>query len=153
LAVKAATILSYCAGHALPALLLGFFSWAVAELLTGFAAYAEAMYSPPIPEALVPIETQSTGTERGSKPSVGLIAMQVNGSAESSNQARSSARTAVLLWRGWDWHVSIWSSIRRAAERRQAIAELQTLDDRALRDIGIYRCDIEHIVRHGARRE
>src|SRR5215471_9437907 len=65
LAVKAATTLSYCAGHALPALLLGFFSWAVAELLTGFAAYAEAMYSPPISEALVPIETQSTGTERG----------------------------------------------------------------------------------------
>ena len=45
LTVNAATTLSYCAGHALPALLLGFFSWAVSELLAGFAAYADAMYS------------------------------------------------------------------------------------------------------------
>src|SRR5262249_2790067 len=50
LTVKAATTLSYCAGQALPALLLGVFSWAVAELLAGFAAYAEAMYSPPAPK-------------------------------------------------------------------------------------------------------
>src|SRR6516225_6382167 len=43
--VKAAPTLSFYAGYALPALLLGFFSWAVAEILAGFAAYAEAMYS------------------------------------------------------------------------------------------------------------
>jgi len=69
LRVKAATTLSYCAGHAFPVLLLGFFSWAVAELLAGFAAHAEAMYSPPTPKALLPIEEQATDTPQGAKPS------------------------------------------------------------------------------------
>jgi uncharacterized protein YjiS (DUF1127 family) len=45
------------------------------------------------------------------------------------------------------------SQIRKAREQRQAIAELRRFDDRSLRDIGISACDIEYIVRHGARRE
>ena len=168
LTVKAATTLSYCAGHALPGLLLGDFSWAVSEILAGFAAYAEAMYSPPAPEDVVPIETQATDTPRGTKPSPNLMIMRVNGSAGCSNQVRPSARTAALPaeWRGQgatartDCHVSLWriaaalwSSVRQAVERRRAIAELRALDDRALRDIGVYRCNIEQFARHGARRE
>jgi len=168
LTLKAATILSYCAGPALPALLLGFFSWAVAELLAGFAAYAEAMYSPPAPKALVPIETQATDAPRGAKRSRNVMMMQVNSSAGCSNQVRPGARTAALPaeWHGHgasartDGHVSLWriaaawwSSMRRAVERRRAIAEMRALDDRALRDIGVYRCDIDQIARHGARRE
>ena len=168
LTLKAATILSYCAGPALPALLLGFFSWAVAELLAGFAAYAEAMYSPPAPKALVPIETQATDAPRGANRSRNVMMMQVNSSAGCSNQVRPGARTAALPaeWHGHgasahtDCHVSLWriaaawwSSMRQAVERRRAIAELRALDDRALRDIGVYRCNIEHIVRHEARQE
>ena len=168
LTVKAATTLSYCAGPALPALLLGFFSWAVAELLAGFAAYAEAMYSPPAPKALVPIETQATDTSRGAKRSPNVMMMQVNSSAGCSNQVRPGARTAALPaeWHGhgasahtdchvWLWRIAAawWSSMRRAVERRRAIAEMRALDDRALRDIGVYRCDIDQIARHGARRE
>jgi len=168
LTVRAGTTLSYCAGHALPALLIGFFSWAVAEILAGFAAYAEAMYPPPASKALMPIETQVTHTPRGAKPSLNLMMMQVNGSAGCSNQIRPGARIAALPaeWRGHgatartDCHVSLtriaaarWSSMRQAVERRRAVAELRALDDRALRDIGIYRCNIEHIVRHGAQRE
>ena len=168
LTLKAATILSYCAGPALPALLLGFFSWAVAELLAGFAAYAEAMYSPPAPKALVPIETQATDAPRGAKRSRNVMMMQVNSSAGCSNQVRPGARTAALPaeWHGHgarahpNRHVSLWriasawwSSLRQAVERRRAVAELRALDDRALRDIGIYRCNIEHVVRHGAQRE
>src|SRR5262249_37978594 len=94
--VKAATTLSYCAGHALPSLLLVVFPWAVAELLAGFAAYAEAMYSPPAPESVVSVETQASDTPRGAKPSPNLMMMQVNGSAGYSNQVRPSARTAAL---------------------------------------------------------
>jgi hypothetical protein len=83
-------------------LLLGFFSWAVSELLAGFAAYADAVYSPPASKALVPIETQATDTPRGAKPSLNLMMMQVNGSAGCSNQIRPSARIAALPaeWRG-----------------------------------------------------
>ena len=168
LTVKAATTLSYCAGHALPGLLLGVFSWAVSEILAGFAAYAEAMYSPPAPEGVVPIETQATDTPRGTKPSPNLMIMQVNGSAGCTNQVRPSARTAALPaeWRGQgatahtDCHLSLWrvaaawwSNVRQAVERRRAIAELRALDDRALRDIGVYRCNIEQFARQGARRE
>ena len=168
LTVKAATTLSYCAGQALPGLLLGIFSWAVSEILAGFAAYAEAMYSPPAPEGVVPIENQATDTPRGTKPSPNLMIMRVNGSAGCSNQVRPSARTAALPaeWRGQDatartdCHVSLWriasawwSSVRQAVERRRAIAELQALDDRALRDIGVYRCNIEQFARQGERRD
>jgi uncharacterized protein YjiS (DUF1127 family) len=167
LTVKAATTLSYCAGHALPALLLGFFSWVVAELIAGFAAYAEAMYSPPASKALVTIETQATDASQGAKPSPNRM-MQVNGSSGRSNQVRPSARSAALPaeWHGHgalahtNWHVSLWqiasarwSSMCQAVERRRAIAELRALDDRALRDIGVYRCHIEHIARPGGWRE
>jgi uncharacterized protein YjiS (DUF1127 family) len=149
-------------------LLLGFFSWAVAELIAGFAAYAEAMYSPPASKALVPIETQVTDASLGAKPSRKLMMMQVNGSAGCSIQVRSGTRTAALPteWHGHgarahtNWLVSLWrivsawwSSMRQAVERRRAIAELRALDDRALRDIGVYRCHIEQIARHGARPE
>ena len=101
LTVSAATTLSYCAGHALPGLLLGDFSWAVSEILAGFAAYAEAMYSPPAPEGVVPIENQATDTPRGTKPSPNLMIMRVNGSAGCSNQVRPGARTGALPA---EWH-------------------------------------------------
>jgi uncharacterized protein YjiS (DUF1127 family) len=137
-------------------------SWAVAELLAGFAAYAEAMYSPPAP---LPIETQATDTPRGAKPGPNLMMMQATGSAGCSTQVRPGAWTAALPaeCHGYggsapDWHVSLWRIAcawwsRQAVERRRAIAELRALDDRALRDIGIYRCNIEPIARHGAQRE
>jgi hypothetical protein len=35
----------------------------------------------------------------------------------------------------------------------RAIEELRDLDDRSVRGIGIYRRDVEHIVRHGVPRE
>lgn len=41
----------------------------------------------------------------------------------------------------------------QAPARRHAVEELQNLDDRSLRDIGLFRCDIDHIVRYGVRRE
>jgi len=41
----------------------------------------------------------------------------------------------------------------QAPARRRAVEELQNLDDRSLRDIGPFRCDIDHIMRYGVRRE
>jgi len=94
--------------------------------------------------------------------------VQVNSPVRCSNQVRPGARTAALPaeWHGHgasahaDWHVSLWqiasasrSSVRQAVERRRAIAELRALDDRAPRDISVYRCHIEQIAKHGARRE
>ena len=159
LTVKAAaTALSYYAGHALPAILLGVFSWVVAESLAGFAAYAEAMY--PLPASRDPAETGLTETTRGAKPSLSPLTMQVSdASAEYSTQARPGARADCPTTRT-DRRVSVtrvvaawWSTLCRARERRGAIEELQGLDDRSLRDVGLSRCDIEHIVRCGVRRE
>src|SRR5262249_12829681 len=52
LALRAAT-LGHCAGHALPSLLLAMLSWAIAEVLAGCAAYAEALYPVPVPAPAV----------------------------------------------------------------------------------------------------
>jgi uncharacterized protein YjiS (DUF1127 family) len=169
LTVEAATTLSYCVGHALPALLLGILSWAVAEILAGFAAYAEAMHAPPVVKGPVPAETDDADLPGGAKPSRSFMTLQVNdGSAGHGNQAQPGVRAAALPteWSGerqgarTDWRVSLahvagacQSSLRRARHQRRAIEELRSLDDRSLRDIGISRCDIEHIARYGVRRE
>lgn len=44
------------------------------------------------------------------------------------------------------WLTSLKSELRRAAARRHTIAELSSLDDRILRDIGIERGTIEEVV-------
>jgi len=49
--------------------------------------------------------------------------------------------------------VLLLSKIREGNARRRAIAELRSLDDRSLRDIGISRGDIGYIARYGARPE
>lgn len=43
----------------------------------------------------------------------------------------------------------MWSTIRQWRATRRAIAELRTLDDRSLRDIGLLRCEIDAIPRIG----
>jgi uncharacterized protein YjiS (DUF1127 family) len=44
---------------------------------------------------------------------------------------------------------STWSVIGQWRERRRAIAELRALDDRSLRDIGLFRCEIDRLPRVG----
>jgi uncharacterized protein YjiS (DUF1127 family) len=44
------------------------------------------------------------------------------------------------------------SRICRALETRQAIEELEALDDGTLADIGISRCQIRSVARHGVQR-
>jgi len=52
----------------------------------------------------------------------------------------------------FDKAVGLLSSVKRRwreeAEIRQAVAELEQLDDRSLRDIGLNRFDLEEHVRH-----
>jgi uncharacterized protein YjiS (DUF1127 family) len=161
LTAKAATTLSYSAGPALPALLIALVSWVVAEILSGCAAYAEAMYAPPAAKGLAPAPT---------KPGFNLMTMQLNaGSPGHGHQARPGTRATALPPAEWrnerptvrvDWRISLrravvtcWSSLRRSRDRQRAIGELHSLDDRSMRDIGLSRSDIEYIVHYGARRE
>jgi uncharacterized protein YjiS (DUF1127 family) len=44
------------------------------------------------------------------------------------------------------------AAMRRERDIRRAISALEAMDDRALRDAGIGRCEIEQVVRHGSYR-
>lgn len=43
--------------------------------------------------------------------------------------------------------------VRRARERRQASNALYNLSDHQLRDIGVSRAEIDHVIRHGRPRD
>jgi uncharacterized protein YjiS (DUF1127 family) len=49
--------------------------------------------------------------------------------------------------------VKLWLIMRREQARRRAIAQSEALDDRTLKDIGIRRCAIVYVARHGNRHE
>ncbi len=130
---KTAAAFAHMATEAVCDLLLAVTSMIIAEAMAGCAAYAEALY--PIPPALEPSEPEPVPVPRAAPGDRGRVARP-------------------------HWNVSLgasiatcWSRIRKAQERRQAIAELRALDDRALRDIGLSYGDIEYVVRRGARRE
>jgi uncharacterized protein YjiS (DUF1127 family) len=54
-------------------------------------------------------------------------------------------------WRPWLASIAarLWTRIRDARECRRSIAALHALDDRALKDIGLTRHQIEHAVIYG----
>ena len=49
------------------------------------------------------------------------------------------------------WLTRILRSIAEERGRRRAVQELRRLDNHVLADMGIYRDEIEHVVRHGRR--
>ena len=173
LTVKAAAAFSHCAANAFPNLMLAVLSWAIAEVLAGCAAYAEALYPVPAPDrpVTVPVErARDTSVSRMAKPGLSLIAMQAEGGSAGPDRPRSrSVVRAVILPASWPRETqaprtgrsislkavasACWLGLCRAGARRRAVEELRNMSDRDLRDIGICRCDIEHIVRYGVRPE
>jgi uncharacterized protein YjiS (DUF1127 family) len=171
--VTAATTLSGFAATTLPNLLLAAFSWIIAETLAGCVAYAQAMYPIPIPvapEVAEPVPTGIPPRKSLSKPSnLSLVAIHArddftNRAQPAAVPSRHGAGALVLVGRKQStlsrWRAVLgilltacYSGSRRTYQRRQAMAELRALDDRSLRDIGLFRYDIEYVVHHGARRE
>jgi uncharacterized protein YjiS (DUF1127 family) len=86
---------------------------------------------------------EQTDTVAGARPDRENIASPTKGPDAGSSWQVSIITPAI----------SLLTRLRRALAQRQAIVELQGLDDRMLRDIGICRCNVEHIARHGAGRE
>jgi uncharacterized protein YjiS (DUF1127 family) len=168
--VKAVATLADFAGNAFPNLLVAIVTWVVKETLDGCAAYAEALYGVPfssevaepapaeIPPrqaprhlSLVAIHARDDFASR-LNPASAVIPVSVGDEA----LTRPGRKRGVLSrWRTalGIFIVAFGCRIRLARERRQAIAELRALDDRALRDIGLSASDIEYIARNGARRE
>jgi len=154
--------------------LLAVASWIVTGMLDGCAAYALAMYG--IPDAII---DETCGDTKPSKPSapprtLSRPALQVVSpdrernitavtilSPPDTTQARASAECAARSGQtsrarsGWRTAIAIaiplLSRFRTAYARHQAIAELKSLDDRSLRDIGISRADIGYVAGRGAR--
>ena len=87
LAMRVAT-LGHCAGHALPNLLLAMLSWAIAEVLAGCAAYAEALYPVPAPAVA---DTSGQVPSLPARPSLSLVSEQTYGGAPRSRPAPRTA--------------------------------------------------------------
>jgi uncharacterized protein YjiS (DUF1127 family) len=138
-------------------------SWLLSEILDGCAAYALPMYG--LPAAISdekardataskpsnPLGHPSPPTLQLISPDIGtsqIVSPPVSARFEQPTCGRSSWRTAVIAPA-----VLLLSKIFEGSARRQAIAELQRMDDRSLRDIGISRTDIDYVTRHGVRPE
>lgn len=136
--------------------LLVFMSWTMAQVLAGCAAYAQAMYpcfvedptggqadrSGPSDAEYFPPSAR-TGSAVIAPVAVEYIARLERPRASLLDASPTIASPASRLL----------SRVRRERDRRLAMAELRSLDDRALRDIGISRCDIEYFASQGDRRE
>jgi uncharacterized protein YjiS (DUF1127 family) len=138
--------------------LLAFMSWTMAEVLAGCAAYAQAMYPCFVEDE--PVGQGDRGNPSGAKPVLRSPSRQIEFTlvvpVAVEYVVRSEAPGAASP--GWSASITslagkLWSRARAVRERRLAMAELRSLDDRALRDIGISRCDIEYFARDGDRCE
>jgi uncharacterized protein YjiS (DUF1127 family) len=94
-----------------------------AHVVDGFASCAVAIH----PEWLQPPSERTEYPPPAEKSSPGQRA-----------DARSSAKPSATLW----------SRMLRKLRTRHAIAELAALDDRMLKDIGISRHEIKHVLGH-----
>jgi uncharacterized protein YjiS (DUF1127 family) len=168
--VKAIATFSQFAGHTFPNLLLATTSWIIAEMFAGCAAYAEAMYGIPLaPELAEPAPAEIP--PRRAPNRLSLVSIHARDDFANPERpayaalpapatARALARPGERRGKLSRWRSALrglidacHSTIRRAQARRQMIAELRELDDRSLRDIGVSRCDIEHVARYGTWRE
>jgi uncharacterized protein YjiS (DUF1127 family) len=162
LMTRAATGLAVCAEFAFPNVLIAVMSWTFAQALAGCAAYAEAMYpgladaqsghgNPgQVPSGLPSVAAGESGRagpiSRPSQVAPRALAAEAECTARSDGTGISSASITSAIGR-------FRSRMRRARERRLAIAELRALDDQSLRDIGISRSEITHVTRRGDRCE
>jgi uncharacterized protein YjiS (DUF1127 family) len=138
-------------------------SWIFKQAFEGCAAYAAAMYGIPVGELRDchdPVDDPQTTREHTDR-SVSLASGEIFANADGNilylAESSSARREAEFIAAPQPISISsivakIRSRIRQRRERRLA-TELQCFDDRSLRDIGLSRCDVEYLVRHGDRRE
>jgi uncharacterized protein YjiS (DUF1127 family) len=168
--VKAVTRISHFAEHTLPNLMVAVFSWIITETLAGCTAYAESLYPiPPAPEAVEPAPNETP--RRRAADRLSLVSIHARLGVVTSERPtlaptldQTDAGTSVqperqpgALWRRCSslgiFIAACALRIRRARARRRTIAELRSLDERSLRDIGLSASDIEYIVWRNTGRE
>jgi len=172
--VNAGGGLAGCGEFAASRLLITCVSWICVQVLEGCAAYGAAMYPLPMDlenpphrgdpqsgreEPNRPGRTRSGPGEifPGAKGAIGgnATVLYLAPSSKAWPDAefvvrRQAARAASRGWAAFIRSVAagIRTKIRLWRDRRLAITELRSLDDRSLRDVGISRGDIEYVMRH-----
>ena len=171
------------AGSVLPSVPIAIVSWLLAEFFAGCAAYAQAMYpvfpleddgvdrGDPLPPAASYPRPASPGrpilrlvptmVERGIERH-GAVAFPVRSKpgshASSRTESLSQPEPARTAREGSSASIgatmtALLSKVRVIRAGRRAAKELDGIDDRTLRDVGICRGDIEAIVRQESRWE
>ena len=132
--------------HGVPAAL----SRLLAQVFGGFTSYREAMNSVLFPQVARYGETSPAATP----PPVRVQRARRNSTSldRRAHRIPNGPRSTVL--RGWSGAIAsslvAWRwRLRRERDIRSAIGALESLDDWMLKDIGIHRCQIEHVVRYG----
>jgi uncharacterized protein YjiS (DUF1127 family) len=132
----------------------GAMSWLATVMIESLAASAQTMY----PVCPVPNQTRD---EDGEPASQGFRQVELGSDPAWSNPVQSSSFDDLLATEkvsiassGWSARirsrvVRLWSAFCKRRQMRRVVAELEVLDDRVLRDIGIDRCEIESIVTYG----
>lgn len=121
-------------------------------IIEGFAVYA-TMY-PCLTDAAEHLAPQARNSEAHSYPESEWVAIPRPLSADVrllENAVQSQSQPADTDRRGGrptSYVADFLRGIRRWRSERWAIVELERLDDRMLKDIGIHRCQIESIARH-----
>jgi uncharacterized protein YjiS (DUF1127 family) len=156
--------------------LFAILSWVAAEFIAGCAAYAQALHYTPIivngvdSSDAVPVPRRSR--DRTKEPFFVLISertpgLEWHGESAPTQPARGAQARIIEAVRPVQavdtpsrWYRAIaaallapLSNLPEARAGRRAIMELKTFDDRALRDIGLCRCNIEAAVRHEGREQ
>jgi uncharacterized protein YjiS (DUF1127 family) len=146
-------------------------SWVLRQTLVGCLAYAIAMYGMPElafrwergkPKSSAPLDPPRPTLPVISADTDGDIRageiVSLAGAAENCAGAKPAARSRQTAGGCLGWRTVIitpaamlLSKIRQGSARHRMIAELQDLDDRSLRDIGISRADIGYLAMHGTR--
>jgi uncharacterized protein YjiS (DUF1127 family) len=132
-------------------------SWIAARFVEGGGAYAEGMY----PSFVHPgrgIDQRKTEATRQGRRSAqnehdggGLLRPIMGRPLEQGHGVRNAGSHTIALVSIISPVARFWSWARREWEVGRTIATLQALDDRTLRDLGLYRCQIASVVRDAHR--
>lgn len=124
--------------------------WLLAQVIGGFASYTEAMNG----VLSTRVAINDGGWQDLTKPSPQAQCARPDSVSPVGEVRRNPNVEGLGLLRTWSGRITrpisaCWSRIRRESEIRSAIAELESLEDWALNDIGVPRCRIERVVRYG----
>lgn len=122
----------------------------LAQVFGGFTSYRDTMNS----VLFLPLADygETSPTSAPSPPRVQRARRNSTSLDSRAHRTANRPRSAVL--RGWSGAIAssivAWRwRLRREHDIRSAIAALESLDDWMLKDVGIHRGQIEHVVRYG----